>query len=648
MLRKSLLFYFLSIFLLATACGQTQTHSYTALKSVDAPLSQQMANTVMTIWKDSFSLDGRRARWSYDLGVILKGFENIWVNTGDPRYFDYIQRSMDFYVQDGGNSIKDYRPDEYNIDHINNGKLLLLLFRVTNQQKYLKAANLLRNQLRTHPRTKEGGFWHKKIYPWQMWLDGLYMGQPFYAEYAMLAHEDSAWDDIANQFVWMEKHARDPKTGLLYHGWDESRQQQWANPETGTSPHFWGRAMGWFGMAMVDVLDYFPKDHPRRKEILDILTRFVTAIEKVQDKKTGCWYDILDLPDRKPNYLEASASCMLVYTIAKGVRMGYLPASKLSIAQKGYEGIKKTFIKVENGQTNLHGTVKVSGLGGNPYRDGSFDYYMREPVIVNDPKGVGAFILCASEMERSGDFNKFRGKVVALDNYFNRETKTDAFGHTIVWHYKWNEYDHPGFLVFGRAFNNYGATLTMVEEPTEQSLKDADVYIIVDPDFPKENKSPNYINQKHIDVITNWVKNGGVLLMMGNDSGNAEFEHWNQLAAKFGIHFNEVSFNKVTGTQWEQGSVYIPADNAVFKGIPKVYLKELSTLKVKEPAKPLITQNGEVIMAVARYGKGSVFALGDPWLYNEYVDGRRLPLEWENFRAANALALWLLQQTGKR
>lgn len=635
--------------LFAVMAMQAQSQSLTAISSVDRPLSQQMAATVMNIWKDSFSLEENRpARWSYDQGVILKGFENIWVNTGVPRYFEYIQRSMDFFVADGGAAIKGYRPDEYNIDHINNGKILLFLFRVTGQQKYLKAAQLLRGQLRDHPRTKEGGFWHKKIYPWQMWLDGLYMGQPFYAEYAMLAHEDSAFDDIANQFVWMEKHARDPKTGLLYHGWDESKEQRWANPVSGTSPHFWARAMGWYGMALVDVLDYFPKDHPRRKEIIDILNRMVVAVEKVQDKKTGCWFDILDLPTRQGNYLEASGSSMLVYTVAKGVRNGYLPANKLAIAQKGYEGIRKTFIKVENGQTNLHGTVKVSGLGGNPYRDGSFEYYMREPVIVNDPKGVGAFLLAASEMEQSGNFNAARGKTVALDNFFNRETKTDAFGQTIPWHYKWTEYDHPGFLVFGRAFSNYGASLTTVEEPTARSLQKANVYIIVDPDFPKENKSPNYIEQKHVDAIATWVKNGGVLLLMGNDSGNAEFEHWNQLASAFGMRFDVNSVNKVTGTQWEMGTVTIPENNGVFKNIPKVYLKELSTIQVKAPAKPLISQNGQVIMAVAKYGKGTVFAVGDPWLYNEYVDGRRLPLEYENFRAANDLAKWLLEQARLR
>jgi unsaturated rhamnogalacturonyl hydrolase len=221
-----------------------------------------------------------------------------------------------------------------------------------------------------------------------MWLDGLYMGAPFYAEYAMLFNEESAFDDIGNQFIWMEQHARDPKTGLLYHAWDESKQQKWANKETGTSPLFWARAMGWYSDALVDALDYFPATHPKRQALIDILNRLVNAVEKQQDKTTGLWYDIMNYtgPGKEKNYFEASASCQFTYAIAKGVRKGYLPASKLAIAKKAYDGIVKRFIKVEDGQTNLHGTVKVSGLGGNPYRDGSFEYYMSEHVIVNDPK----------------------------------------------------------------------------------------------------------------------------------------------------------------------------------------------------------------------------------------------------------------------
>ena len=186
---------------------------------------------------------------------------------------------------------------------------------------------------------------------------------------------------------------------MLYHGWDESREQKWADKKTGLSPNFWGRALGWYGMAMVDVLDHFPEKHPGRDSIIEILNRFANAVVKVQDPKTGLWYDIVDKPTTPKNYIEASASCMLIYTIAKGVRKGYIPSSYLANVKKGYAGIIKEFIKNEDGQVNLHGTVSVSGLGGNPYRDGSFEYYMREPVIVNDPKGIGAFIKCAVEME---------------------------------------------------------------------------------------------------------------------------------------------------------------------------------------------------------------------------------------------------------
>src|SRR6185503_7115 len=166
----------------------------TVIAGAQQSVTKQMAETVMNTWKDSFAL-GSQARWSYDMGVVLKGFEGLWRNTGDVKYYNYILKQMDFFVKDDG-GIKTYRPDEYNIDHINNGKLLLFLYKVTQKEKWLKAANLLREQLRTHPRTNEGGFWHKKIYPCQMWLDGLYMGEPFYAEYADLMHEDTAFNDI--------------------------------------------------------------------------------------------------------------------------------------------------------------------------------------------------------------------------------------------------------------------------------------------------------------------------------------------------------------------------------------------------------------------------------------------------------------------
>lgn len=619
----------------------------TARQTSPAPLSQQMARTAMQLWPDSFLLQNDKvAKWRYDQGVILKGIEAIWKQTGEGQWFDYILRSMDFYVQNDG-SIKGYKSEEYNIDHINNGKLLLLLFQVTGKEKYRKAATLLRDQLRTHPRTSAGGFWHKKVYPNQMWLDGLYMGQPFYAEYASVFHDDTAFTDIVRQFSLMERYARDSKTGLLYHGWDESHAQQWANKQTGRSPHVWGRALGWYGMALVDALEYFPENHPGRDTLKAILQRLAKAVVNVQDAATGLWYDIPDKPRESGNYREASASCMLVYTLAKGVRKGYLPASYLVKARKGYEGIKKEFLQHTGDQLGLKGTVSVSGLGGTPYRDGSFAYYMSEPVVVNDPKGMGAFILCATEMELLAAPRTGAGKTVLLDRFFNSEKRKDAGGKNDYWHYTWTEWSHPGFAFFGNRFTKYGAKLANLDvAPTAENLRKASVYIIVDPDHVKDNPQPNYMTAEYATVISNWVKAGGVLLLMGNDSANCELKQFNLLAGKFGISFTDISRNMVKDDVFSMGEINVTGQNSVFKQ-RRMFLKEISALTVKAPAKAVIEDKEGVVMAVAAYGKGKVLVVGDPWLYNEYVDGRRLPASFDNLGAADDLANWLLKQAKK-
>lgn len=630
---KKLIFYFLFLLSVGT-------------KAQQIPYSQQLSLTAMHIWPDSFSVvPGKAARWSYDQGVILKGIEGVWLATGDPKWFDYIQKQMDYYVAEDGTSIKDYEGSHYNIDHVNNGKLLLLLYRVTGKEKYKKAVELLRNQLRNHPRTKEGGFWHKQVYPYQMWLDGLYMGQPFYAEYAQVFDEDTIFNDVARQFVLMEKNARDAKTGLLYHGYDESRQQQWADKKTGHSPHFWGRALGWYGMAMVDALDYFPQNHPGRKIIIDILNRFATAVIKVQDSKTGMWYDIVNLPNRKPNYFESSATAMLAYTLAKGVRMGYLPAKYVANAKQAFNGlVKYKLSKDKEGFTNLEGTVSVSGLGGSPYRDGSFEYYMKEKIVQNDAKGLGAFILAANEIEMLPYLNFGKGRNVVLDNFFNSEWRTGPNSQQMKWHYTWDERDNNGYYFLGNLFQQFGATIhTLHYSPTVNNLKNASVYIIVDPDTEKETAKPNYMNETAAVNIAAWVKAGGVLVLLGNNHGNAEMQKFNLLAKKFGITFNDDDQMMVQGKNYEQGGHIIPANNLIFKTAKKIYTKEVSSLTVNPPAKVILSKVGKDYMAVAKYGKGTVFVLGDPWIYNEYVDGRHLPLEYENYKGARDWVKFLLQ-----
>ncbi|MGB8192899.1 MAG: glycoside hydrolase family 88 protein, partial [Chitinophagaceae bacterium] len=364
----------------------------------------------------------------------------------------------------------------------------------------------------------------------------------------------------------------------------------------------------------------------------------------------GVWFDIVNMQTTPKNYREASASCMLVYALAKGIRKGYLPASYLSSAQKGYQGIVKEFIETDaSGQTNLKGTVSVSGLGGNPYRDGSFDYYMSEKVIVNDPKGMGAFIKCAVEMEMVPTLSSGKGKTAVLDYYFNNEWKKDATGTMVRYHYTWNDKSNSGFAMMGDVFNINGVKTAALETaPDANNLKNANFYIIVDPDTKKETENPNFIQPQHAKAIADWVKAGGVLVLMGNDMNNAEFDHFNQLAGLFGLHFNLTNYHQVINNQYEQGAFNITAGHPIFKTSKKIFVKELATLNVGKPSDAVLKDSGQVMMAAFKHGKGTVFAIGDPWLYNEYVDGRKLPAEYENYKAMADLVRWLIKQSPKK
>lgn len=378
-----------------------------------------IANNVMNTYKDSMVVKkflnhllqdnqikageseinlNRPAVWNYEMSVVLTGLERLYKTTNDKKYLDYIKKIIDHFINADG-SIRTYVLEEYNFDNIPAGRQLLFLYEQYKDAKYKKAASLLRNQLAWQPRNKVGGFWHKLKYPYQMWLDGLYMAAPFYAQYTTLTKQSADYNDIINQFVWMEKYSRDAKTGLLYHGWDESRLQKWANPNTGTSPEFWNRAMGWYLMGLVDVLDEIPLNHPRRNELIQIFNRLTTALLKYQDPDKGVWWQITDKANKEGNYLESSGTAMFVYSMAKGVRLGYLSKKILPNIKKAYNGMIKTFVtKDEAGVYHYNNAVSGAGLGGNPYRDGSFNYYVSEPKRNDDLKAIGPFIQACIEI----------------------------------------------------------------------------------------------------------------------------------------------------------------------------------------------------------------------------------------------------------
>lgn len=342
------------------------------------------------------------AKWDYTTGLFTLSLLKLNEHVHDPRYVKFAESALGSFITPKG-GIHGYKADDYSLDNINPGKTILALYELTRDERYWKAAGLLRRQLDTQPRTSEGGFWHKQRYPHQMWLDGLYMASPFYAEYAKLSHEPVAsFDDVAKQIRLVAAHTYDPSSGLFYHGWDESKQQAWADKTTGASSNFWGRAIGWYGMALVDVLDYFPKDHAARPEIIATLQKLCAGVAKHQDPESGLWYQVVDQGGRKGNYLEASASSMFVYTLAKAVNRHYIPRDYVSTIQKGYQCIIGKLVKVDDkGRVSLTQCCSVAGLGYG--RDGTYEYYLKEPVVDNDLKGVGPFILAGIELQQMID-----------------------------------------------------------------------------------------------------------------------------------------------------------------------------------------------------------------------------------------------------
>lgn len=363
--------------------------------------SKQLVDNFINIHPDTIAYpnEAKSYKWNYEQGLIMEAMYRVWKSTNEANIYNYIKKNVDYYVAEDG-SIKTYVYDSFNLDNVAPGRVLLHLYETNKSEKYKTAADTLLKQLLNQPRTNEGGFWHKKIYPNQMWLDGLYMAEPFYSEYATKFNKQEMYDDIAKQFLLVKKNMMDIETRLYYHGYDESRQMKWADPKKGTSPNFWGRSLGWFMMGMVDVLDSFPEDYKSRNEIVKMFQELSKTLLKYRDEDSKLWYQVVDKGIKKGNYIETSSSSMFIYALAKGFNKGYLGEEYLNIAKESYSSMINNFVKQNDKKEYfLINVCSVGGLGGNPYRDGSFEYYVSEPIRENDFKGYGALILAAYEIE---------------------------------------------------------------------------------------------------------------------------------------------------------------------------------------------------------------------------------------------------------
>lgn len=341
--------------------------------------------------------------WNYIDGCMILALLEIYQVTDEKKYYEFADAFIDHRVHDDG-SIEGYNPEEYNIDNVNAGKTLFALYGINGKEKYRKAIDLIYSQVKNQPRTENGNFWHKKIYPNQVWLDGLYMGQPFYMEYETKFDHKKHYQDIFQQFFQVVEHMRDQQTGLYYHGYDESREVFWCDKSTGLSQNFWLRALGWYSMALLDTLDKcepspdFLKQYDRLKQIF---VELMDSMLQFQDE-SGMWYQLPALGSCESNYLETSGSAIMAYSLLKGVRLGFLPESYQDCGLKAFHGICDRYLKEKDGHLSLGGICLVAGLGpaDNTRRDGSFSYYMSEPVVEDDAKGVGPLLLAYTELRR--------------------------------------------------------------------------------------------------------------------------------------------------------------------------------------------------------------------------------------------------------
>lgn len=350
------------------------------------------------IWNIEKIRLGGQPTWNYMDGCMIKAVIELYLITKNKKYLDFADGFIDYFVNDDG-SILSYDPFEYNLDNVNAGKTLFDLYELTGKDKYRKAIDTVYSQLKGQPRTSTGNFWHKLIYPNQIWLDGLYMAQPFYMQYESTYHNCENCHDSYQQFINVYDKMRDLRNGLYYHAYDDSREAFWCDKVTGLSDNFWLRALGWYAMALIDTMEIMPDSLSKeKKELNRIYRELIDSMLPYQDQESGMWYQVVNRGGISPNYLETSGSAIFAYAIMKSVRLGFLPDSYFTYGEQAFNGICNKYLSEKDGELQLDGICLVAGLGNTQMREGTFEYYMREPIVQNEAKGVAPLILAYIEV----------------------------------------------------------------------------------------------------------------------------------------------------------------------------------------------------------------------------------------------------------
>lgn len=497
-------------------------------------------------------------------GYMLQGLDRIWVKTANGIYFNFIQKCVDTYLNKTLSALK---TDSLDMEGLEYGKSLLMLYKVTGQKKYFEAASALWSRLDNEKISGRNNFETVVC---------------FFAEYADLVNDKAGFNSIARSFILR-------KAETFNIGLQLTAEQRFVQ----------------FGFAMVEALEYFPESK-NKKMLLEVLNDWRDKVQTEAKQSQKFWSNLK--PSIRYRYL---------YTLSKAVRLGYIGKEISPLLKSGYAAANS-----ENG--GLHSNALI-------------------PELNMEEKGL---LLLAINERNLQPVNPSGPRVVLLDSYFNNETKIDQSGNTVRWHYKWSERGDNGFFMWGAQFKRAGyLTSTLYSKPNKSNLRNASVYIIVDPDTKKENKEPAYISSRDVKEISSWVKSGGILLLMANDSANTELDHLNKLAANFGVQFNKDSKGKVTDNQFNMGKISVDRNNIVFKTAREVFIKEFSSLNLSDSSQVVLKdKDGNSVVAAVSFGKGKVLFVGDPWLYNEYVDGRKLPSEYNNFGAGLDLIYWIYNQ----